>query len=145
MRSAHSPRVRRSSPTLDRMWRLLTLLALTVTSAFAADDDCTHGYTNSCAHSQQIRVGDEVRAADAELNRTYRQVMAALQAERRALLRSEQRKWLEEVRDKGCAKRIEEEWGGSCPTTWCIIAEQECIRDETRNRTLDLRKLRGAR
>ncbi len=104
----------------------LAMLLLMSSAAFAAD--CEGHIPANCA---QIRVGEELAGADARLNRVYRDLMSALPKQRKQKLLSEQRSWLKLERDAACAKRVEKEWGGSCSTTWCLVALDQCRADAT--------------
>jgi len=120
--------------------RYVAIALLLFARVAIADEACDSGRNARCA---QIEAFDQFQRADAELNRVYRQAITALKNEHKGRLRTEQREWIDRVRDDSCSKRIEEEWQGSCPTTWCVIAEQECQTEETLKRTKQLRKLVG--
>ena len=107
----------------------LAMLLLMSCAAFAAE--CEGHIPADCA---QIRVGEQLERADARLNRVYSKLMTALQKRQKLELRSDQRRWLKSTRDAACAKRIEKGWGGSCSTTWCLVAEEQCRADATRAR-----------
>lgn len=92
----------------------------------------------NCAQS---RVDSEFDKADAQLNLVYRRLMSSLSQAQKDKLRVEQRLWIHEVRDASCTRRIETEWGGSCSTTWCVIAEEQCRVSETQERTKQLEQM----
>jgi uncharacterized protein YecT (DUF1311 family) len=82
-----------------------------------------------------------VTAADAELNRVYRDVSAHLDAGRRTKLRDAQRAWLR-YRDAHCAFMASESEGGTLET----VERLSCLADATRTRTRELRQaLRSVR
>lgn len=99
------------------------------------------GQTECDRNCAQSKAGSEFEKVDAELNLVYRRLMSSLSQAQKDKLRVEQRLWIHEVRDASCAKRIETEWGGSCPTTWCVIAEEQCRVSETQERTKQLEQM----
>jgi uncharacterized protein YecT (DUF1311 family) len=74
------------------------------------------------------------RAADLELNQTYKQVLAHLSSEARPLLRASQRAWIV-FRDEECAFRTSGAAGGSIYP----MIKQNCLEELTRVRAQELR------
>ncbi|HET6763362.1 MAG TPA: lysozyme inhibitor LprI family protein [Longimicrobiaceae bacterium] len=78
--------------------------------------------------------------ADAELNRTYRALVASLDAGRRVKLLTAQRAWLR-YRDSHCAFMASESEGGTLEA----VQRAACVVETTRARTRELRTALPAR
>ncbi|WP_371327380.1 lysozyme inhibitor LprI family protein [Polaromonas sp. A23] len=117
----------------------MLVLALSAPLAF--------GQAECDRHCAQVETSAKFKEADAELNRVYKRLLSSLPQAQRSRLRVEQRRWVHDVRDASCTKRIETEWGRSCPTTWCLVAEEQCRASETVERTKQLEEImvRGPR
>ncbi len=83
---------------------------------------------SGCAHR-------EYQAADAELNRVYNQLAAALDAEDRALLKASELSWIK-YRDTNCAFESSQYKGG----TMRPMIESFCLTRVTKARTAELRE-----
>jgi uncharacterized protein YecT (DUF1311 family) len=91
------------------------------------DDARTQLEMNFCA-------ADQYRAADAEMNRAYAQLRAAVDAEERAALLAAQRAWLR-FRDAHCAYEAAGVRGGSMEP----MVRSGCLAAVTRERTRQLK------
>lgn len=80
------------------------------------------------------------QSIDADLNREYKRLIGSMPKRESELLRRAQRKWLKQ-RNAHCKKEIKREWGGSCGTTWCVVAEDDCITDGNLKRLNELREM----
>ena len=91
------------------------------------DDARTQTDMNLCAT-------DHYQAADAEMNRAYARLRAAIDAEERAALLAAQRAWLR-FRDAHCAFEASGFRGGSMER----MIHSNCMADTTRERTKQLK------
>lgn len=115
---------------------IILILALLLSSISIAgqkpkDDPCPNAQTqlemNQCA-------GNAYKAADGELNNVYRKLVAMLDAEEKAQLKSVQTAWLK-YRDAHCEFVGDQYKGGSIrPMIYAF-----CLADVTRNRTTELK------
>lgn len=126
-----------------RLFRLLAMLTLGAAGASAQDralypvTDCSHLTTqaelNQCA-------GENYRAADAALNRLYRQQMAeAIDSASQQRLTQAERGWIV-YRDKECRQKVgpQQEGGSIWP-----MEMSNCLEELTAARIRELAKLRG--
>jgi uncharacterized protein YecT (DUF1311 family) len=113
---------------------LLLVFLLGAGSAFGqgtknppCSDANTQGEMNICA-------GKEYKAADANLNRVYQQLVAMLEPEEKGQLKVAQTAWIK-YRDANCEFVADQYKGGSIrPTIYGL-----CLADVTRNRTSELK------
>lgn len=125
------------------MIRLAIVLAVVGTSAAAQDVDCT---TTMAQQEMNFCAEAEWQVADAELNATYQEVMAAMKAMDRDLpvelrgaeeaLRAAQRAWIP-YRDANCEAAGFAMRGGSAEP----LLVYGCLRQMTADRTDELRSL----
>jgi len=80
----------------------------------------------------------DFRAADAELNIRYGEVMKTLSSQMRVALRNEQRAWLK-GRDPACKRAAKASEGGSI---WPLVFSA-CLETSTRKRTAELDRWKG--
>ncbi|MDX6385259.1 MAG: hypothetical protein QOK48_2832 [Blastocatellia bacterium] len=113
---------------------ILFVSTLFVTSAFAqgakkppCSDADTQAEMNICA-------GKEYKAADADLNRVYQQLVAKLEPEEKAQLKDVQTSWLK-YRDSNCGFVADQYKGGSIRPMILGL----CLADVTHNRTAELK------
>ncbi|WP_307685519.1 lysozyme inhibitor LprI family protein [Variovorax boronicumulans] len=116
---------------------MVAALALLAGSAQAAADadDC-----NPNGNQQQMNAcaARDFRAADAELNIRYGDVMKTLSPQMRVALRNEQRAWLK-GRDPACKRASKANEGGSI---WPLVFST-CLEKSTRKRTAELDRWKG--
>jgi len=125
--------------------QLLLAAALALAGSFAAAPAMAQQAQADCAteHSTLAMRACYARAsatADAELNRTYRALVASLDAGRRAKLLAAQRAWLR-YRDSHCAFMASESEGGTLEP----VQRAACVLETTRTRTRELRSALPAR
>jgi uncharacterized protein YecT (DUF1311 family) len=115
---------------------IILILALLLSSISIAgqkpkDDPCPNAQSqlemNQCA-------GNAYKAADSELNQTYRKLIAMLDAEDKAQLKVVQTAWLK-YRDAHCEFVGDQYKGGSIRP----MIHAFCLADVTRNRTTELK------
>ena len=118
-------------------WGVVAALALLASSAQAAADadDC-----NPNGNQQQMNAcaARDFRAADAELNIRYGDVMKTLSPQMRVALRNDQRAWLK-GRDPACKRASKANEGGSI---WPLVFST-CLEKSTRKRTAELDRWKG--
>jgi uncharacterized protein YecT (DUF1311 family) len=90
-------------------------------------DAQTQSEMNQCAY-------EEYKKADAELNKTYQQLLPKLEAARQERLKTAQRAWIA-FRDADCEYEAAEYEGGSMQP----LIRYSCLESATRNRTAQLR------
>lgn len=118
-------------------WGVVAALALLAGRAQAAADadDC-----NLNGNQQQMNAcaARDFRAADAELNIRYGDVMKTLSPQMRVALRNDQRAWLK-GRDPACKRASKANEGGSI---WPLVFST-CLEKSTRKRTAELDRWKG--
>ncbi|RGE45327.1 DUF1311 domain-containing protein [Comamonas testosteroni] len=118
------------------LWSLAAATAVLTSGAWAADHvralDC-----KPSGNQQQLNdcAAQDYRAADAQLNLRYREVMATLSPELRDALRSDQRRWLR-GRDPACHQAAKAYAGGSMRP----MIFSSCLEKATRKRTAELQE-----
>ena len=120
-------------------WAAAAALALLAGGAQAAGSDepvdCNPNGNQQQMNDCALR---DFRAADAELNIRYGEVMKTLSPQMRVALRTEQRAWLK-GRDPGCKRAAKANEGGSI---WPLVFNA-CLEKSTRKRTAELDLWKG--
>ena len=123
-------------------WGLAAAAALFASGALAASvasgADAAECNPNGNQQEMNACAARDFRAADAELNIRYGEVMNTLSPQMRTKLRTEQRAWLRE-RDPACKRAARAYEGGSI---WPLIFDS-CLEKSTRKRTAELERWKG--
>ncbi len=120
-------------------WGAVAAVALLFGNAQAAADADPEG-CNPNGNQMQMNecAARDFRAADAELNIRYGEVMNTLSSQMRVALRTEQRAWLK-GRDANCKRASKSSEGGSI---WPLVFNA-CLEKSTRKRTAELDRWKG--
>lgn len=123
---------------IGREWtrRLYICLCLALASECANSEE---EYAGDCAGNMSEMMGCVsylFRHADADLNKTYKELMARLDPEGQRKLRSEQRSWLK-CMDSKCREMANEEGDDQSSSMW-VLVNYACKQEETKSRTSEL-------